>query len=140
MPELVNPQNALVRALLLLLRNAPMSTRVRLCSAGEHRAPRGGVKDLTAAVRSTLPGRSLTPSPDPGALAHQAKARRGERSSSRVDRFGEGGVGRVLTVMGCWGGGCVGRRAGRCRRRRRGAIAAVGWLRCGFAAGGELSR
>jgi hypothetical protein len=31
-----------------------------------HCAPRGGgVKDLTAAARSALPGRSLTPSPDP---------------------------------------------------------------------------
>src|SRR5437660_11542182 len=46
------------------------------CSAG-HCAPRGGgVKDLTAAVRSALPGRSLTPSPDPGALAHRAEGRR----------------------------------------------------------------
>jgi hypothetical protein len=51
-------RSPLVRALLLLLWNAPMSTRVRLLLRRGHCAPRGGgVKDLTAAVRSALPGR-----------------------------------------------------------------------------------
>jgi hypothetical protein len=53
-------ENALVNAVRLLLRNAPRSTRVRLSLRRGHCAPRGGVKDLTAAVRSALPGRSLS--------------------------------------------------------------------------------
>jgi hypothetical protein len=54
------------------------------CSAGGHCAPRGGgVKDLTAAVRSALSGRSLTPSPDPGALTHQAEAKQQKHQAAR---------------------------------------------------------
>src|SRR5947209_432439 len=76
MPEQVKPLNALVSAALLLLRGMLLcQLAFAFCSAG-HCAPRGGgVKDLTAAVRSALPGRSLTPSPDPGALAHRAEGR-----------------------------------------------------------------
>jgi hypothetical protein len=73
-----------------------MSTRVRLCSAGGHCAPRGGgVKDLTAAVRSALSGRSLTPSPDPGALTHQAEARQQKHQAARW-------VGLAGEVLGLW--------------------------------------
>jgi hypothetical protein len=83
-----------------------MSTRVHVSLRRGHCAPcGGGVKDLTAAVRSALPGRSLTPSPDPGALAHQAETGRGERSGRWVGRFGEGGVGAgagLCCAVGRW--------------------------------------
>jgi len=92
-----------------------MSTCVGLSLRRGHRAPRGGgVKDLTAAVRSALPGCSLTPLPDPGALAYQAEKGRGERSGRWVGRFGEGGVGagaglccavgEVVALVGAQGG------------------------------------
>jgi len=58
-----------------------------------HCAPRGGgVKDLTAAARSALAGRSLTPSPDPRRAHESAEARWEKESSRRVDRFDESGV------------------------------------------------
>ena len=73
-----------------------MSTRVRLLLRRWHGAPRGGgVKDLTAAVRSALSGRSLTPSPDPGALTHQAEARQQKHQAVRC-------VGLVREVLGLW--------------------------------------